>query len=772
MMLSSPSSSSPLSSTRSRTKNTTTAPQLSNAMEEHPMIPVPQALRTVLQQTASHIVQQRQQQQEQNTTTTKNSFTETLSLSSTSSPTSNVIGRIASETYYAPEPGYPPYHASIMDGYAINTDDLQQADFLSDNSTMKRFQVIQRVHAGGSRHSNNCSNDNDNIMSVSSMGSDSSLVQNDNLPKAIYVTTGAAIPYPTYNTVIPIELVDEYNISNQVIAIARNVLLNAQADKWIRTIGCDIPTKKVLLQSGTIIEPVHIGLLLQCGYTEVKVQALPKVGILSTGNELMSIEQMKEQNYFQTGHSSNSHMGMIPDVNGPVLTSLLASYQTCLVTNYGIVTDDDENVLASTLSKAIAECNVVITSGGVSMGEKDIIEKVLCEKLGCQIHFGRLHMKPGKPTTFGTCNKVLPDGTSSMDKCFIFAMPGNPVSAFVCTELLVRPCLDMLHSTVVDISPTLHDEEKEHCDLNDDNNILTMVQNASVHAEIHATLTNRVKLDVERPEYLRVKLSTRAVLDPNGFQTILFEAASTGVQRSSRLMSMCEADGLMMLPQGIPGVKVFAEVGESYPVLMLRRPGGSTIKGGFLNSIKLKDSLHYKRSSLTVGVVNIIGNKAPFQNENDDSVYSKIGEEEYTDDVQIRLMNALDDDSIFFLQNVKVTDGDSIANVIRSKMSNCLDIIFVVCTQTSFQMNLEISDELRQFLTKDAQALSLQARRSAASSHPLAALFDPVAGYCELDGKSCLLLSLSEDGMENALYSVKNLLKKAVSIVGGKQVVY
>ena len=735
--------------------------------EEHPMIPVPQALRTVLQQTASNIIQQR-------SNTSSNSHCEVLSLSN---PT-NVFGRISFETLYAPEPGYPPYHASIMDGYAINTNDIQNANFLSDNSTMKRFQIVNRVHAGD--------NSTAAPKPTTTATTDLSMLQNDNLPKAIYVTTGAAIPYPTYNTVIPIELVNEYNISNQVIAIDRKVLIDAQLDKWIRKIGCDIPSKEVIVQSGSSIEAVHIGLLLQCGYTQIKVQSLPIVGILSTGNEIMSIDEMNKQGYYQTGYQNN-HIGMIPDANGPVLSSLLTSYQNCHIKNYGIVNDDDVDNLTSTLSKAIQECNVIITSGGVSMGEKDIIENVLCDKLGCQIHFGRLHMKPGKPTTFATYEKVTEDGRE--DKCFIFAMPGNPVSAFVCTDLLVRPCLDMLHSTVVvdntmsTTTTTTMNEEAESKERDEkvvggevhhSENVLTMVQNASVHAEIHATLTNRVKLDVERPEYLRVKLSTRVVFDQNGYESFLFEATSTGVQRSSRLMSMCDADGLMMLPQGIQGVKLFAEEGESYPVLLLRRPGGTFIKDGFLNTIKLKDSLHYQTSSLTVGIVNIIGHNASFY-ENDDfldeNMTSKIGDE-YADDVQSRIMYALDDDSIFFLQNLKVSGGDSISNVIRSKMSNCLDIIFVVCSQTSFQMNLEVSYELRRFVTKDAQALSLQARRNAAQSQPLAALFDPVAGYCDIDGKSCLLLSLSEDGLENALYSVRNLLKRAVSIVGGKQVIY
>ena len=291
---------------------------------------------------------------------------------------------------------------------------------------------------------------------------------------------------------------------------------------WIRNVGCDIPPKTIILEKGEIIDSVHIGLLLQCGVTEVKVQPKPVVGILSTGNEIMSIEEMKKNgycNHSSDNHNSSKSLGMIPDANGPVLSALLTSYQSCEIVNYGIVSDDDIEVLTDTISKAITQCNVLITTGGISMGEKDVIEHVLFDKLGCRIHFGRLHMKPGKPTTFATSDKKKQninggnddgnvdgdvDGNDgSSEKCLIFAMPGNPVSAYVCTELLVRPCLDMLHSTIV----TSSDREND--------NILTMVQNADVHAEINATLNHRVKLDVERPEYLRVQLSKKVVYDNN-----------------------------------------------------------------------------------------------------------------------------------------------------------------------------------------------------------------------------------------------------------------
>ena len=365
--------------------------------EQHPMIPVPHALRAVLEQTAISIVQRFNSVNKESKRSSKSNY---VSLDSPS----EVIGRISAETICAPQIGYPPYHASIMDGYAININQCQ----LNSDSTIQQFQIVNRVHAGKSSTEE----------SQSRLKSAMNIIQNDNLPKAIYVTTGAMIPYPEYNAVIPIENVDEY-LSNQVIAIELNVLNQTTLNQWIRNTGCDIASNTIILEKGNMIEPVHIGLLLQCGITEIKVNPFPIVGILSTGNEILSINEIKNQNYMKDGHTDKKNLGMIPDANGPVLTSLLSSYRSCRTVNYGIVNDDDIVSLTETISRATEECDVLITSGGVSMGAKDVIKHVLIEKLGCQVHFGRLHMKPGKPTTFATTD------IDDKKQCLIFALPGK-----------------------------------------------------------------------------------------------------------------------------------------------------------------------------------------------------------------------------------------------------------------------------------------------------------------------------------------------------------
>ena len=133
------------------------------------------------------------------------------------------------------------------------------------------------------------------------------------------------------------------------------------------------------------------------------------------------------------------------------------------------------------------------------------MEQVLVHKLKGHLHFGRLNMKPGKPTTFIT----VP--TDNGDR-LVFAMPGNPASAIVCTHLLVRPCLELMYDSWKHI---------KSIDIGDQNHKINLiVLNALVQPEFQAELTSDVKLDIERPEYHRVTLAKSI----NG----LLQAKSTG----------------------------------------------------------------------------------------------------------------------------------------------------------------------------------------------------------------------------------------------------
>jgi molybdopterin biosynthesis enzyme len=380
-------------------------------MAPHPMVPVPQAIMRVLFETAAMMMKRGPQ-------------TETISICSSSSAAAaaqdmhiQAVGRISAVDIRASELGYPTYNASIMDGYAINMDEVTRISLTTgqghhydddddDGDDSWQFHVKDRVYAGPTATTETEALHLPVIIDIDMAD------YTKTLPKTIYVTTGAVIP-PSYNAVIPVEQVDESEmIEYGIISIPYSALVSARGNAWIRPIGCDIKPYTPILKKGDVIEPVHIGLLVQCGVEEVEVRCLPSVGILSTGNELYSHLQARQYPQYggdgdddgdddestrkvtgtSTGtiNGNGNGNGTIPDANGPVLCSLLANYGNCRPRYLGIARDDDEEALTATLRDSIMAHDVIITTGGISMGEMDIIEKVLVENLGCDIHFGRL----------------------------------------------------------------------------------------------------------------------------------------------------------------------------------------------------------------------------------------------------------------------------------------------------------------------------------------------------------------------------------------------
>ena len=179
----------------------------------------------------------------------------------------------------------------------------------------------------------------------------------------------------------------------------------------------------------------------------------------------------------------------------------------------GIVADD-ANELEMRLLQASSQCDIIITSGGVSVGSADHVKAVL-SRLG-QVVFGRLNMKPGKPTTFATIKRTEGSGT-----CLVFGLPGNPVSCLVTKTLLVDPAVNRM------------------CGAPDTVSCLAPEVLVNFSCESKA-----IPLDEERPEYHRV----RVVYDKsaNGGRGG-YTAYSTGNQRSSRLLSMRQANALVCL---------------------------------------------------------------------------------------------------------------------------------------------------------------------------------------------------------------------------------
>lgn len=632
-----------------------------------------------------------------------------IDLSST--PWSELLGCVLAEDVVMRGPGYPPYKASIMDGYAINTNEFSTKDAKRAASRSSwTHRVVDKVYAGGA-----------DLRSI--------LKEEDgdqNLPTACYITTGAVVPEP-YNCVVPVE---ECEVSPSTSKIRIEPTAELKPEIWVRPIGCDIAASSIVLPKGHTMDAVAIGLAKQSGAKYVVVRRRIKVGVLSTGNELIN-ESIED--------AFGKEKGKIPDVNRPVLLGMLSTgtfQNMCEPIDLGSVRDDDINAMVETVKAALDRCDLIITSGGVSMGETDIVERVLVNKCGGTLHFGRMHMKPGKPTTFVTVPRKV-DGDDLVK--LVFAQPGNPCSAAVCTQLLVGPCLELYFHG---IDGKLSGETKEdHLD--------EIINSSHVHPEIEAKLTHDVKLDPKRPEYHRVIL-TRSISDSRE----VFDAHSTGVQRSSRLMSMRDAQGLMILPH-VKGVKKVAHKGETYPVLLLNNRFDK-------EPVKIRDSIHLKKKTGEEMKVSVIEVKP---SENSKDLPSKL--DESCDEVH-RALNSSGRDVVVVSKKSFSGPLDQLHSFVVEDTPKDVDLVVVSCVpfSGSFQYHLDVTNALRPKLSKVANSLALQARLGAAFQSPTTALFETVVGYLPQNG-GAMVVCLHDDGLFGALSNVHSLISHGLRLARG-----
>uniref|UniRef100_A0A673CSE0 Gephyrin n=1 Tax=Sphaeramia orbicularis TaxID=375764 RepID=A0A673CSE0_9TELE len=410
------------------------------------------------------------------------------------------LGRVLAQEIYAKD-NLPPFPASVKDGYAVRAADGPGDRFIMGESQAGQ-QPTHTVMPG----------------------------------QVMRVTTGAPIPCGA-DAVVQVEdteLLRESEDGTEELEV--RIMVQARPGQDIRPIGHDIRRGECVLSKGTHMGPSEIGLLATVGVTEVSVHKFPVVAVMSTGNELLNPED-------------DLHPGKIRDSNRSTLLATIQEHGYPTI-NLGIVGDNPDDLL-SALHEGISRADVIITSGGVSMGEKDYLKQVLDIDLHAQIHFGRVFMKPGLPTTFATVDIdgarklifALPGTTSaSILPCIhtqtpcnpvLCCLPGNPVSAVVTCNLFVIPALRKMQG-ILDPRPTI----------------------------IKARLSCDVKLD-PRPEYHRCILTWH-------HQEPLPWAQSTGNQVSSRLMSMRSANGLLMLP---PKTEQYVELhkGEVVDVMVIGR---------------------------------------------------------------------------------------------------------------------------------------------------------------------------------------------------------
>ena len=284
----------------------------------------------------------------------------------------------------------PPQDNSSMDGYALRIEDISQLG--------SRLRVTQRIPAGHHGHA---------------------LGQGE----AARIFTGAPIPAGA-NAVVMQEDTTAIEASNSSANLPE-VLINTLPleGQWIRRSGEDVTKGAVVLAKGTRLDPAALGLAASIGADKLEVTRKPRVALFSTGDELVMPGDVLPE---------NMRPGAIYNSNRFFLRALLVR-AGCEVTDLGIVPDKFDATL-KVLRDAAANHDLVLTSGGVSVGEEDHVKPAV-EALG-GLNLWQISMKPGKPFAFGFLNSQV-----SNHSAFFMGLPGNPVSSFVTYQLLVRPFL-------------------------------------------------------------------------------------------------------------------------------------------------------------------------------------------------------------------------------------------------------------------------------------------------------------------------------------------
>lgn len=256
------------------------------------------------------------------------------------------------------------------------------------------------------------------------------------------------------------------------------------------------------MEKGEFISGAEVGMLATVGAKEVPVYRTPHVAILSTGSEVEdpSVEELTP--------------GKVRDSNRCMLISA-AGAVGARVMDLGIARDSEEEIERAMDEAISGGADVLITSGGVSMGSKDYIKPIL-ERKGT-VHFGKICMKPGKPCTFATI-PVYDAAVGHDRQVLVFGLPGNPVSALATFYLLVGPCLRQLAG---------HPQPLTH--------------------SAHVKTTFPITMDPQRPEYRRVRV--QFVPDESEPSSGSLLAYSTGGQISSRIMSFRGCNALLVVPQ-------------------------------------------------------------------------------------------------------------------------------------------------------------------------------------------------------------------------------
>ena len=279
----------------------------------------------------------------------------------------------------------PPFDRSAMDGYAVIAEDTVRAPI--------ELTVIEDIAAGY-------------MPTIKVL-----------CGQASKIMTGAAVPEGA-DAVVKVEETEDLSANNRV-----KILRAIDRGRNISKMGEDMKVGQVVLHKGMPIRPQEIGILATVGKARVEVFPTPTVGIISTGTELVDVE-------------SKPSTAQIRNSNGYSLAAQARRLKVDIEI-LGIVKDTKEDI--SRIMHRGLQKDILILSGGVSMGEYDLVGDVM-KDLNTQIYFEKVALRPGKPVIFG-----------KKDKTLIFALPGNPVASFVTFELFIYPAIRKMMGF-----PTLH----------------------------------------------------------------------------------------------------------------------------------------------------------------------------------------------------------------------------------------------------------------------------------------------------------------------------
>ena len=358
------------------------------------------------------------------------------------------LGRILAEDIVA-DTDLPPFDRSQMDGYAVRAEDTVSAPV--------RLKIAGESAAGKGWHHE--------------------LKEG----QAVRIMTGAPVPKGA-DAVQQVELTHELK-DNTVVELLEGVDLGRSIVKR----GSEITAGEVTLRPGVTLNQAMLAVLASFGYAKVMVGRKPRVSVLATGSELVGVDeqpgpdQIRDSNNYSIGAYSESAGGLV---------ELLP------------LTSDDTSSLKTVIAEAASRSDLLVTSGGVSMGVYDFT-KVALNELGAEIFFDRVALRPGKPTVFAR----LPNGT------LMFGLPGNPVSVSVTFNLFARTAIQAMQGAT---EPALRVET--------------------------AVLAKPVKGTADRESYLPAQLTTN-----DDGQLIAFPLKWGG---SSDFVSFARATALVIIPVG------------------------------------------------------------------------------------------------------------------------------------------------------------------------------------------------------------------------------